>query len=251
MSPSELRTKLLVRAAYRCEYCKRRLGGERFEREHVVPVALGGRDDLANLAVACRRCNSNKGTRVDAIDPFSWSVAPLFNPRRIQWIEHFRELGDEVVGITQIGRATAHALFRVTPSLVAPDLHWKNLEHLAGHDGLYDVLNDLRFRRIQNQFSDLEAELKRRLPAGGAKAHQIKAAEAARDFLMLELLFTRSTTKDIERGIKFGEQLLAHRNDEDVERSLSILYQQRATAGSLKAVLLRLTMTNRAHIIFS
>lgn len=34
--------------------------------EHIVPKAAGGADVPANLALACARCNSQKGTRLDA-----------------------------------------------------------------------------------------------------------------------------------------------------------------------------------------
>lgn len=32
--------------------------------EHVVPVSMGGTNDLDNLVVACRGCNLRKGNRV-------------------------------------------------------------------------------------------------------------------------------------------------------------------------------------------
>ena len=32
--------------------------------DHVVPLSRGGRDVLANLALACRKCNENKGSEV-------------------------------------------------------------------------------------------------------------------------------------------------------------------------------------------
>ncbi|MEN6487266.1 MAG: HNH endonuclease [Smithella sp.] len=232
MNPNELRTTLLVRAGYRCEYCKRRLGGERFEQEHIIPISLDGADHVGNLAVACRRCNGNKGTQVEAPDPFSWQTVQLFNPRLMKWEQHFRVLADEVFGITPIGRATAKVVFRTTPSIVAPDLAWKTLEGLANHEPLYNFLNDLRFMRIQNRFSDLLVELNRPLPDEGAEQDQIRRAQAARDFLALELLFTRARTEDIECGIKLGERLLAQTHNtckRDIKCSLSILYQQRAT----------------------
>lgn len=34
--------------------------------EHIVPVALGGTDDLDNLIVACLNCNSKRGGRLGA-----------------------------------------------------------------------------------------------------------------------------------------------------------------------------------------
>ena len=33
--------------------------------EHIVPKNHGGTDDLGNLAIACARCNSEKGLRVE------------------------------------------------------------------------------------------------------------------------------------------------------------------------------------------
>lgn len=33
------------------------------EPDHIIPYALGGRDELANLVVICRRCNQSKGSR--------------------------------------------------------------------------------------------------------------------------------------------------------------------------------------------
>ena len=41
--------------------------------EHIVPSSLGGADTSENLALACARCNQQKGTRLD--------VLGLANPR--------------------------------------------------------------------------------------------------------------------------------------------------------------------------
>lgn len=40
-----------------CTYC----GGHADTWDHLVPRALGGTDDRANLVPACRSCNSSKG----------------------------------------------------------------------------------------------------------------------------------------------------------------------------------------------
>lgn len=42
-----------------CAYC----GGTAEQIDHVTPRHRGGRDDYANLAPACARCNQSKGTR--------------------------------------------------------------------------------------------------------------------------------------------------------------------------------------------
>ena len=56
----------------RCLYCDTALWLELDGRpiteitvEHVLPRARGGTNDLANLALACRRCNQEKGARHD------------------------------------------------------------------------------------------------------------------------------------------------------------------------------------------
>jgi 5-methylcytosine-specific restriction endonuclease McrA len=43
-----------------CNYC---LSAERLERDHVVPLARGGSDTLANSQVLCRSCNASKNTK--------------------------------------------------------------------------------------------------------------------------------------------------------------------------------------------
>ena len=56
----------------RCIHCNKKLvfsmNGEPLSEgslEHIVPKAHGGTDDLCNLAIACKRCNHQKGKRHD------------------------------------------------------------------------------------------------------------------------------------------------------------------------------------------
>jgi hypothetical protein len=83
-----------------------------FEVEHVVPRALGGPDDLPNLALACRSCNLYKGTQQRAHDPLTDMDVPIFNPRLQHWGEHFRISlkSFAIEGLTATGRATARRL---------------------------------------------------------------------------------------------------------------------------------------------
>jgi 5-methylcytosine-specific restriction endonuclease McrA len=53
--------------------------------EHIWPQALGGGDDLANVALACDRCNRQKGARHDhkrADDPRLLALVELLRARR-------------------------------------------------------------------------------------------------------------------------------------------------------------------------
>ena len=60
----------------KCIHCRRRLAirldGTAISDatlEHIIPKHHGGTDDIDNLAVACARCNSEKGLRHDHKDP--------------------------------------------------------------------------------------------------------------------------------------------------------------------------------------
>ncbi|HEX8791151.1 MAG TPA: HNH endonuclease signature motif containing protein [Polyangiaceae bacterium] len=54
--------------------------------EHIVPRTHGGGDDLANLAIACPRCNALKGKRLDhrrRTDPTLTQVIETLRARRL------------------------------------------------------------------------------------------------------------------------------------------------------------------------
>ena len=108
----EIVKQVEARAAGRCEYCRmhQALQGATFHVEHVRPSSRGGGSTLDNLAWACPGCNLRKSDRIDATDPESRSVVPLFNPRQDDWNEHFQFAGYHVTGRTPIGRATVVAL---------------------------------------------------------------------------------------------------------------------------------------------
>lgn len=53
----------------KCQYCGAQVGAKGTV-DHIIPLALGGTDSLANLAWACRSCNQRKGDRL----PDGWEV---------------------------------------------------------------------------------------------------------------------------------------------------------------------------------
>ena len=86
------------------------LQGATFHLEHVRPRSRGGATDAANLSMACPGCNLHKSDRLTARDPETGVYAPLFNPRRQSWNDHFRWFAYHVEPLTPTGRATAAAL---------------------------------------------------------------------------------------------------------------------------------------------
>jgi HNH endonuclease len=108
--------KLLVfeRAGYICEYCLALLmySPQPSEAEHIIPTSKGGDDDLDNLACSCGGCNGSKYNKTHAPDPFDGTIVQLFHPRQMSWNDHFIWSLDflNIIGITEIGRATVAAL---------------------------------------------------------------------------------------------------------------------------------------------
>ncbi|HXJ94433.1 MAG TPA: HNH endonuclease signature motif containing protein [Terriglobia bacterium] len=100
------------RAENRCEYCLLRQEHSelRHHVEHITAKQHGGSEELENLALACHRCNLQKGPNLTGIDPLTGRLVPLFHPRRDRWVDHFVFRGVRIVGITPAGRATVHVL---------------------------------------------------------------------------------------------------------------------------------------------
>jgi len=104
-------TRKLVwtRAGGCCEYCRLHQYEEPvfpLHVEHLIPRQHLGRDDAANLALACHYCNTHKGPNLAAIDPDTGQMVELFRPRTHNWHEHFGFNGAVVIGISAIGRAS-------------------------------------------------------------------------------------------------------------------------------------------------
>ncbi len=100
------------RAGGRCEYCRmhQSLQGGTFHVEHIIPSSKGGAPELENLAWACPGCNLRKSDHLEAPDPKTGKMAPLFNPRLDLHSRHFRRRGYRLIGMTPIGRATTQLL---------------------------------------------------------------------------------------------------------------------------------------------
>lgn len=112
--PSRLRSQVIARARWRCEYCTAPQAGSAytFHLDHVLPRVKKGLTVLENLALSGAPCNGAKREKVDAIDPRTGKTVRLFNPRSDSWEDHFRwdVARTRILGRTAIGRATVLAL---------------------------------------------------------------------------------------------------------------------------------------------
>lgn len=116
-------TRELVRrrAENQCEYCRATEGPPsrlRFHVEHIVARKHKGSDLADNLALACHLCNGHKGPNLSGIDPQTGRLVPLFHPRNQRWPDHFVDVAGEILGLTEIGRATVYVLGMNHPARV-------------------------------------------------------------------------------------------------------------------------------------
>lgn len=111
---AETRQRLVDVDDHRCAYCRtpQANSGSPMVVDHLLPRSKGGATAFDNLCFSCYRCNLYKGPQIEAIDPRTGEIAPLFHPRRDRWDEHFvwDEAGLQIIGLSPSGRATVVAL---------------------------------------------------------------------------------------------------------------------------------------------
>ena len=126
--PARVRQEVRRRAQQRCEYCQSPewLTGLLHPVDHITPRRLGGASSTDNLCLACSPCNGHKQARTAAIDPESGETVPLYHPRRQHWPQHFAWSADgqQIIGLTAVGRATVNALQLNHVSLVNARRLW-------------------------------------------------------------------------------------------------------------------------------
>ncbi|MFZ1463284.1 MAG: HNH endonuclease [Anaerolineae bacterium] len=129
--PREVRVRVARDANHRCAYCQtsERVIGPLLEIDHIVPESKGGSSDESNLTLACPLCNSHKSDAIEAVDPATGQLAPLFNPRADHWSMHFEwtDRGAMIRGKTAVGRATVQALDLNHPDVVAARSLWASV----------------------------------------------------------------------------------------------------------------------------
>ena len=92
------RRNLFERDNHTCQYCGRRVGGDRVSIDHVIPRSKGGETSWSNCVLACVRCNSTKGDRLPREaglrllrkpKPPRWS--PYLNLRRSEMLDSWEQ----------------------------------------------------------------------------------------------------------------------------------------------------------------
>ena len=108
----QLRRAVIERAHDRCEYCLQpsALAFCSHEIDHVIAEKHGGATAEENLALACKLCNTFKGSDIASIDPESQEVVRLYQPRRDRWQDHFKIQQAEFTPLTPIARTTVWLL---------------------------------------------------------------------------------------------------------------------------------------------
>lgn len=112
--PRAIQRRVIAAAQGRCGYCltQEAITGTPLAFEHIIPQSRGGSTTEGNLWLSCAQCNMRKNDRLVAPDPVRGDHAPLFDPRRQVWAEHFAWIDGAtvIVGLTATGRATVEAL---------------------------------------------------------------------------------------------------------------------------------------------
>jgi hypothetical protein len=118
--PPDTIRRVRERARGICEYCRLSSGFHPapFQVDHIISKKHDGADGLDNLALACMHCNRHKGPNVAGIDAETGDMTRLFHPRLEDWSRHFRHRGEEIPGLTPIGRVTVRVLFMNDPEVL-------------------------------------------------------------------------------------------------------------------------------------
>jgi HNH endonuclease len=112
--PLPMQRAVIERAKSYCEYCQLPVAFSpaSFNFEHIIPLVKQGLTTLLNLAFSCGGCNAHKKDKIEALDPLTRQLMPLFNPRTDIWSDHFQWSDDDlqIIGTTPTGRATVQLL---------------------------------------------------------------------------------------------------------------------------------------------
>lgn len=85
--PKRMKQEVYRRDEHVCVYCKMKCGSEELTIDHMIPLALGGLDEMTNWVTCCRACNQRK-----AAQPLEKFLESLAMP-----VEELPVYGDPVI----------------------------------------------------------------------------------------------------------------------------------------------------------
>ena len=126
---ASLRGEIRRRAEGRCEYCRKPEIASLYAHQidHILHLKHDGISAIENLAWACFRCNVNKGSDISGYDPITGELTPLYDPRNLQWEDHFELDGALIKGKTSVGRVTVSVLQFNHPDNIKTRRHLINI----------------------------------------------------------------------------------------------------------------------------
>jgi hypothetical protein len=118
--PAKLRRLVTSRANDRCEYCLIRNEDHYLphEADHILSEKHRGETTAKNLCLSCFDCNRYKGSDVGSFDLETGRFFPLYNPRTMQWSDHFRLDDARIIPLTPEGRITEFLLRLNSPDRI-------------------------------------------------------------------------------------------------------------------------------------
>ncbi|MCC5634322.1 HNH endonuclease [Nostoc sp. CHAB 5844] len=63
--PPEVRQYVFQRDKYQCQSCGKTSVETHLTIDHIIPLALGGQNDISNLHTLCLTCNQEKSDKTD------------------------------------------------------------------------------------------------------------------------------------------------------------------------------------------
>ncbi len=85
MTPLLSNRELFRRDRHTCLYCGQRFLTSELTRDHVIPLAFGGRDSWKNVVTACKPCNQRKGCQTPEAARMPLLALP-YAPSRVEYL---------------------------------------------------------------------------------------------------------------------------------------------------------------------
>jgi len=93
--PKAVRLLVFERDNFTCQYCGIKGTAETLGIDHILPISLGGVNEIDNMATACHNCNMRKGSR-DLSDYLRNAIS-----QNTQFYQNFKDSLDNINGLVK------------------------------------------------------------------------------------------------------------------------------------------------------